>query len=134
MPIKLVKLASKVLSKPLAMNNSITFSTFPDSAKVAIVVSMDKKTDHKYTVSNFKPVTLLNCFSKIYENYIKNHRVNSMNNYISPYAAAYRKGYDSQHVLIRRSEEWRQHLDNNKVAELFLWTYQKPSTAYHTIC
>ena len=116
------------------MNNSITFSTFPDSAKVAIVVPMDKKTDHKYTVSNFKPVTLLNCFSKIYENYIKNYRVNSMNNYISPYAAAYRKGYNSQHVLIRLLEEWRQHLDNNKVAELFLWTYQKPSTAYHTIC
>ena len=57
-----------------------------------------------------------------------------MNNYISPYFSAYRKGYNSQHVLIRLFEEWRQHLDNNSVAGGVLWTYQKPSTVYHTIC
>ena len=111
LPIKLVKLASKVLSKSLsiAMNNSITLSTFPDRAKVATVVAIDKKTDNKYTVPNFRPVSLLNCFSEIYESYIKNHIVNSMSNYISPYVSAYRKGYNSQHVLIRLLEEWRQH-------------------------
>ena len=38
-----------------------------------------------------------------------------MNNCISPYVSAYRKGYISQHELIRLLEEWRQHLDNNKV-------------------
>ena len=107
LPIKLVKLASEVLSKPLsiAMNNSITSSTFPDRAKVATVVPIDKKTDNKYTVSIFRPVSLLNCFSKIYENYIKNHIVNSMSNYIFPYVSANRKGYNSQHVLIRLLEE-----------------------------
>ena len=36
-----------------------------------------------------------------------------MNNYISSYVSAYRKGYSSQHVWIRPLEEWRQHLDNN---------------------
>ena len=89
--IELVKLASEVLSKPLsiAMNNSITSSTFPVKAKVATVVPIDKKTDNKYNVSNFRPVSLLNCFSKIYENYINSHIVNSMNNYISPYVSAY---------------------------------------------
>ena len=90
LPIKLVKLASEILLKPLsiAMNNSITSSTFPDRAKVATVVPIDKKTDNKYSVSNFRPVSLLNCFSKIYENYIKNHIVNSMSNYISPHVSA----------------------------------------------
>ena len=97
------------------MNNSITSSFFLDSAKVAPFVPIDKKTDNKHTVSNFRPVSLLNCFSKIYENFIKNHIVNSMNNYISPYVSVYRKGYNSQHVLIRLLEEWRQHLHNNKV-------------------
>ena len=38
-----------------------------------------------------------------------------MNNYISPYVSAYRKGYNSQHVLIRLLEERIQRLDNNKV-------------------
>ena len=66
LPIKLVKLASEVLSKPLciSMNNSITSFTFPDRAKVASVVPIDKKIDDKYTVSNFRPVSLLNCSSK----------------------------------------------------------------------
>ena len=134
LPIKLIKLASEVLSKPLsiAMNNNITLPTFPDGAKVATVVPIDKKTDHKYIVSNFRLVSLLNCFSKIYENYIKNHKVNSMSIYISPYLSVYRKGYSSQHVLIRHLEEWRRHLDNNKVVGVFLWTYQKSSTVCTT--
>ena len=38
-----------------------------------------------------------------------------MSKYISPYVSAYRKGHNSQHVLIRILEEWRQHLDNNKI-------------------
>ena len=38
-----------------------------------------------------------------------------MSNYIFPYVSAYRKGYNSQNVLISLLEEWRQYLDNNKV-------------------
>ena len=67
LPIKLVKLASEVLSKPLsiAMNNGIISSNFTDRAKVVTVVPINKKTDNKYTVSNFRLVSLSNCFSKI---------------------------------------------------------------------
>ena len=43
-----------------------------------------------------------------------------MSNYISPYVSPYRKGYSSQHVLIRLLEEWRQHLDNNIVRGAFM--------------
>ena len=59
LPIKLVKLAPEVLSKPLSitMNNSITSSTFPDRAKVVTVVPIDEKTDNKYNVSDFRPVS-----------------------------------------------------------------------------
>ena len=43
------RLASEFLSKPLsiAMNNSITSFTFPDRAKVATVVLIDKKIEGK---------------------------------------------------------------------------------------
>ena len=47
------------------MNKSITSSTFPARAKVATAVPIDKKADNKYNLSNFRPVSLLNCFSKI---------------------------------------------------------------------
>ena len=92
-PTKLVKLASNYLSKPLAtaINNSLTSSKFPDIAKVATVIPIDKKTDDKYDISNFRPVSLLNCFSKVYENIIKCRLVESMYNNISLFISAYRK-------------------------------------------
>ena len=54
-PTKLVKLASNFISKPLAtaINSSLASSKFPDIAKVAAVIPIDKKTDDKYDLSNF---------------------------------------------------------------------------------
>ena len=37
-----------------------------------------------------------------------------MNVHLSPFLSAYRKNYNTQHVLLRLLEEWREHLDNNK--------------------
>ena len=85
----------------------------------ATVVLIDKKTDDKYVISNYRPVSLLNGFSKIYEihlkNHLKNHLVSSMNQHISNLVSAYRKNYSSHHVLIRLLEEWTKCLDNNYV-------------------
>ena len=81
MPIKLIILAFDFLSESIskALNNCITSRTFPENAKVATVVSIDKKTDDKYGVSNYRPVNLLNVFSKIYKIRLKNHLVSSIN-------------------------------------------------------
>ena len=79
-PIKLVKLASDFPSTPLvtAINDSLASSKFPDIAKVATVIPIDKKTDDKYDISNFRSVSLLNCFSKVYENIVKCRLVDSI--------------------------------------------------------
>ena len=37
-----------------------------------------------------------------------------MNVHISPFILACWKNYNTQHVLLRLLEEWREHLDNNK--------------------
>ena len=96
-PTKLVKLASDVLAEPLpiAINNSISTSAFPNNAKIASVVPIDKKTDDKYVISNFRPVSILNCFSKVYENVTKNELLKSMNVHLSPFLPAYRKNYNT---------------------------------------
>ena len=54
-----------------------------------------------------------------------------MSNYISPYVSAYRKGYNSQHVLIRLLEEWRQHLDNNN--DVVWGVFMDLSKAFHCV-
>ena len=95
--MKLIILASDFLSKPIskALNNCITSCTFPENAKVVTIVPIDKKTDNKYVISNYRPVSLLNGFSKIYEIHLKNHLASSMNQHISNLVLAYSKNYSS---------------------------------------
>ena len=109
-------MASDFLAEPLsiAINNSISTSAFPNNARIVSVVSIDKKTDYKYVISNFRPVRILNCFLKVYENVINNELLKSMNVHLSPFLSTYRKNYNTQHVLLSLLEEWREHLDNNK--------------------
>ena len=104
-PPKLVKLASNILSKPLtkAINNSLSKSIFPHHAKLASITPIDKKTNNKNTISNFRPISLLGAFSKIYEKIIKNQLSSVLKDLLSPFVSAYRECYSAQHVLIRRS-------------------------------
>ena len=89
----------------IAINSSITASTFPNNAKIVSVVPIDKKADDKYVISYFRPVSILNCFSEVYENVIKNKLLRSMNFHLSPFISAYRKNYNTQHVLLSLLEE-----------------------------
>ena len=63
-----------MLSQPLAdaINNSISKGVFPNNAKIASVSPVEKQSDDKNKVSNFRPVSVLHTFSKIYESVIKN--------------------------------------------------------------
>ena len=124
---KLVKLASDNLAEPLpiAINNNISTSTFPNNAKIAPGVPIDRKTDDKYVISSFRPVSILNCFSKVYENVIKNELLKSMNAHLPFFISAYRKNYITQRILLRLLEEWREHLRNNKTVGGILMGFSK---------
>ena len=80
---------------------------FPENVKVTSVTPIDKKTDDKNSVSNFRPISVLYCFSKFYENILKTQLVAKINNLFSPFISAYRESYNTQHVLIRIIEEWK---------------------------
>ena len=73
-PLALIKMAAESLSKPLsiAINNSFKYNIFPSNAKVACVKPLDKKTEDKHDISNFRPVSILNTFSKIYKMFARN--------------------------------------------------------------
>ena len=55
------------------------------------------------------PNNFLNCFSKIYEKILKAPLVEIKNNRFSSFISAYRETYNTQHVLIRITEEWRKN-------------------------
>ena len=103
---------------------------FPENAKVATVVPLDKDKPDNNDISNFRPVRLLNTFSKFYEKVIKDQLVLSMENYFSPMVSAYRKNYSTQHVITCLVEEWREHLDENFAVGAVLTDLSK---AFHCI-
>ena len=94
---KLVKLSAEVLSTPLsiAINNSLKYGAFPDDAKIASVIPLDKGKPNKTEISNFRSLTILNTFSKIYEKVIKDQLVSGLDKYLSPFISAYRKEYST---------------------------------------
>ena len=102
-------MAAEPLSTPLSITikNSFKYNIFPSNAKVACVKPLDKKTEDKHDISNFRPVSILNTFSKIYEMFAKNLLVSNIEEFFSPVLAAYRKSYSTQHVLVRMVEEWK---------------------------
>ena len=126
-PPKDIKMASNFLAPILttAINSSIENSLFPENAKVANVVPLDKGQPDKNDISNFMSVTLLHTFSKFYEIVIKDQLVQSMENYFSPVVSAYRKNYSTQHVITRLIEDWRAHLDENFVVGAVLTDLSK---------
>ena len=65
-PPALIRVAAEPL-RPLsiAINNSLKYNNFPSNAKVACVKSLDKKTEEKHCISNFRPVSILNTFKNL---------------------------------------------------------------------
>ena len=72
-----MKLSANILSEPLTktINDSLSMGIFPDAAKTAAVSPIDKGTDNKNSISNFRPVSVLSVFSKILEAAMKNQLV-----------------------------------------------------------
>ena len=124
-PLKLINMASKFLTPiyTTAINSSIENSVFRKNAKVATAVPLDKGKPDKNDISNFRPVILLNTFSKFYERVIKHQLVLSMENYFSP--MIYKKNYRTQHVITRLVEACRERLDENFVVGTVLTDLSK---------
>ena len=73
-PPKLIKTGSDIIAEPLeqAISCYLCQSIFPDNAKIASVLPLDKGKLDKYCVLNNRSVSILNVFSKIYEKVIEN--------------------------------------------------------------
>ena len=64
-------------------------------------------------------------WKNFYERVIKDQLVSELDKYFSPFISAYRKGYSTQHVLIRLVEEGRERLDNNYIIGAILMDLSK---------
>ena len=88
-PPKLVKLSANVIDSHLCniINKDLQNSSFPDAAKIASVRPIYKK-KCRNTIENYRPVSILNTFSKIFEKYIHDSLISYIRKCLSEFAAA----------------------------------------------
>ena len=81
----------------MIINESLKTSTFANNAEL-----------DKNDVNIFRPVSVLNRFSKKFENVMERQLMPLIENRLSVSLSANSSSYSSQHVLILLTEEWRQ--------------------------
>ena len=74
---------------------------------------------------NYRPVSVLNVFSKVLERFILDQLTSYFKSILSEFRSAYRKQYICQHVLLRMIETWRKCLDENKIVGATLMDLSK---------
>ena len=116
LPSKVVRLVSPTIASPLTdiINPSITKGIFPDLLKTACVVPAVKKEDRSKK-ENYRPISILNTFSKVFERFVLDQLITFFNETMSKFLSAYRKNVSCQNVVLGLIGQWREYLDNNKL-------------------
>ena len=121
-PTKLLKSQSDLVSVPLQIvfNNLVEQSSFPDELKLADVSAVFKK-DVKTFKGNYRPISVLPAVSKVFERLTNTQISAHMSPYLSWLLCGFRKGYNTQHALMRAIEKWKAYLDNGgKIGAIFM--------------
>ena len=106
------------------INNDISSNKYSKHAKTATVRPIFKKDDRTNT-KNYRPVSLLNIFSKIYERFLHESLTSYVETFLSKFIPVYRKSYSSNHVLIRLIENWKKSLYQKKIVGAVLMDLSK---------
>ena len=80
-PSKLIKIGADIIVKPSThtMNCCLRRWIIPDNARINSVDPLNKGKPDKYDILNHRPASILNGFSKVYENIIKTQCLTMIN-------------------------------------------------------
>ena len=136
-PIKYIKLSSHIISPIITkiFNKCINEGTFPDSLKEAEIIPLYKKGD-KTVTSNYRPISLLSPFSKLFERHIYNQITNFLDkhNILHPFQYGFRKNKSTELALTQISEELSTQIqDGNITCSVFLDLAKAFDTVDHHI-
>lgn len=109
-------LQSVVKSLTMLYNRSLSDRIFPSFWKIAHVIPLFKKDDPSL-VSNYRPVSLLSCVSKIMERIIFRHVYNYFhgNNLFYRYQAGFLPGHSTVYQLLETYHSIVQNIDEGKL-------------------
>jgi len=115
-PLKITIASANIIDSHLQyiINRDKEKNRYSEDAKTALVWPIYKK-DDRDQIKNYRPVSLLNGFSKIYERFLHDSLSKFTDDIFSKFISAYRKSYSSSHVLMRLIDDWKASLDNKKL-------------------
>ena len=105
-------------------NNAIDNDIFPDLLKLVDVTPVFKN-DNKNDKANYRPISVLKAFAKIFERLLFKQLNDFIEQKFSPLLCGFRKGHNTQHALIRLIEDWRAKLDNKEIIGTILCDLSK---------
>ena len=134
---KIIKLSTVIIAPILtkSFNNSIRQGVYPDVLKIAQVVSIHKSGSiHKF--SNYRPVSILSSFSKIFEKclYKQISSYLTKKKLLNPQQYGFRPNYSTSIALNYICNELLHNLKNNRIlCTVFLDLAKAFDTIDHTI-
>lgn len=136
-PVNIIKASKEHISKVLSsiINASFTYGIFPEKLKNAKVTPIFKSGD-KFNLSNYRPISVLNIFSKIFEKtiatrltgFLEKHKLLVNNQY------GFRQGHSTSLALTIFNDYVINALDNKEhVASIFIDLCKAFDTVDHSI-
>ena len=115
-PIQVIKETIDLTSVPLTdcLNASINNGTFPHKMKLADLTPIFKKNE-KLLKKNYRGISLLSAFSKVFERILAEPISKFMKDKISDNLCGFRQNYSTEDALLQLLENWRHHLDNQEI-------------------
>ena len=117
------------------INISFRSGVFPSELKLAKVVPVFKSGDSS-SVNNYRPISVLSFFSKVFERVVYNRVLDFLckNNVLYDYQFGFRQKHSAQHALITLIDKIHTSLDNGDIAITILLDLKKAfDTVNHQI-
>ena len=117
-PAHILKQNTILYIKPLThlVNSSINKGIFPDELKIAKVIPIFKS-GNKESIENYRPISILSVFTKVFEKVMYKHLINFVdkNDILYKYQFGFRRQHSTNHAVITLVEKITNALDKGKV-------------------
>ena len=106
------------------INSSFKSSSFPSCLKMVDVTPLHKK-GKKDLKENYRPVSILPVFSKVFERSMFAQITCFFYNLLSKQQCGFRKGYSTQQCLLALLEKWKRAVDSGQISAALLTDLSK---------
>ena len=114
-PVKIVETNGNFFAEAICFyfNKSLEIGKFPNCLKLANITPVFKKGACR-SKNNYRPVSILPVFSKIFERLLSREPLEFFDNILSKSECGFRKSYGTRNCLLLMFEIWKGTTDTNK--------------------